>query len=62
VEGRGVAPPVEVEDPPLATWRGDDRQLDAALAYLDKKLREAPVPPLEAQTIPQVGTPAGPVR
>lgn len=57
IEGRGVAPDIEVENPPVATARGHDAQLEAAIANLQQRLREAPVPPLRAGAITPVGTP-----
>jgi tricorn protease len=57
IEGRGVAPDIEVDNLPLATSRGGDAQLDAAIANLQQRLREAPVAPLKALPIPARGTP-----
>lgn len=51
VEGRGVSPDVEVENLPWATARGEDAQLEAAIARLQEELRAAPVPPLRAGPI-----------
>ena len=42
VEGQGVAPDIEVENLPHATWRGRDAQLTRALEELTRKLREQP--------------------
>ena len=55
VEGKGVLPTMEVETPPNAQYRGEDRVLDAALEYLEDKIREEPIPPLEGQPLPSVG-------
>lgn len=57
IEGRGVAPDITVDNLPVATARGGDAQLDAAIANVLQRLREAPVPPLRAQPIPARGTP-----
>jgi tricorn protease len=43
IEGVGVAPDLEVDNPPRATFDGGDAQLDAALAHLQRLLRERPV-------------------
>jgi tricorn protease len=57
IEGRGVAPDVVVDNLPVATARGGDAQLDAAIANLLERLRTAPIQPLRAQPIPARGTP-----
>lgn len=38
VEGRGVTPDIEVDNPPRATARGEDAQLQAAVAHLLQRL------------------------
>jgi tricorn protease len=43
VEGKGVTPDIRVDNPPRATAAGQDAQLDAALAWLKKRIQEAPV-------------------
>lgn len=57
IEGRGVSPDMPVENLPVATARGRDAQLEAAIGYLQQRLEESPVPPLRAQPIPPVGVP-----
>lgn len=52
IEGVGVTPDIEVENPPHATFNGEDKQLDAAITYLQKKLAEAPLKPFQAQPFP----------
>ncbi|NYE62135.1 tricorn protease [Duganella sp. 1224] len=52
IEGVGVTPDVVVDNPPHATYQGQDRQLEAALQLLDKKIREQPVKPYTPQVIP----------
>jgi tricorn protease len=52
VEGVGVTPDIEVDNPPHATFKGEDKQLDAALSYLQKKLKEQPIKALVPQAIP----------
>lgn len=55
IEGRGVAPDIEVDNPPYSSFMGGDAQLEAALADLDRRLRESPLPGLRAQPIPPRG-------
>jgi len=43
IEGVGVVPNLEVDNPPRATFEGGDAQLQAALAHLQRLLRERPV-------------------
>jgi tricorn protease len=57
IEGRGVAPDVEVDNLPVASARGGDAQLDAALASLARRIEQSPPPPARAQPIPPRGTP-----
>ncbi len=58
VEGHGVTPDVEVSNLPHATFKGADAQLDAALNYLQQKLRDEPVKPFKAKSFPAVDQPA----
>ncbi len=58
VEGRGVAPDIEVINPPYSTAQGGDAQLEAAMRYLADKLAEDPIPPLVPRPLPPVGIPA----
>ncbi|MFG6432393.1 S41 family peptidase [Roseateles sp. LYH14W] len=44
IEGVGVAPDIEVDNPPRATFAGQDAQLDAAIAELKKRIAEQPIP------------------
>lgn len=55
IEGIGVAPDQRVDNLPLATARGGDAQLDAALAELTRRLAAEPVPTLKAEPIPARG-------
>lgn len=57
IEGRGVAPDIEVDNLPVATAQGGDAQLDAAIANVLQRLRETPLPALKAQPLPARGTP-----
>ena len=43
IEGHGVDPDIVVDNLPHATFNGADAQLDAAIAYLQKKIAEQPV-------------------
>ncbi len=52
VEGVGVAPDIEVDNPPHASFKGEDKQVDTAIAYLQKKMKEQPIKPLRPQPIP----------
>ncbi|MBC3874822.1 S41 family peptidase [Undibacterium flavidum] len=52
VEGVGVSPDIEVDNLPNATFKGEDKQLETALNYLQKKLKEQPIKPLVPQAIP----------
>ncbi|MEM9301369.1 MAG: S41 family peptidase [Pseudomonadota bacterium] len=62
VEGRGVSPDIEVDNPPHAAWRGDDPQLTAAIEYLREQIEENPIEPLRGDPISPVGAPAQDVR
>lgn len=42
VEGKGVTPDIEVDNPPRASSRGEDAQLEAAVAHLLKQLPAQP--------------------
>lgn len=44
VEGMGVTPDIEVDNPPRAAFMGQDAQLDAAIAELKRRIAEQPVP------------------
>jgi tricorn protease len=52
IEGHGVEPDLVVDNPPVATFAGADAQLDAAVAYLQQRIREAPAPPIKAPRYP----------
>ena len=43
IEGHGVEPDIVVDNLPHATFRGEDAQLKAAVAYLQKTIQEKPV-------------------
>ncbi|MES1218460.1 MAG: S41 family peptidase [Bacteroidota bacterium] len=43
IEGRGVEPDFKVDNLPFETYKGKDAQLDFAIDYLKKKIKEEPV-------------------
>lgn len=43
IEGIGVTPDIEVDNPPRATFMGQDAQLDAAIAELQKRISAEPI-------------------
>lgn len=53
VEGRGVSPTIEVINSPHATFNGEDAQLDAAVQYLQEKIRREPVESLTPRPFPE---------
>ncbi len=53
IEGHGVDPDTVVDNLPHATFGGGDAQLDAALAYLQRQIREHPVPVPPAPAYPR---------
>jgi tricorn protease len=57
LEGLGVGPDVEVDNPPRATYLGEDAQLSSALAYLEGKIAAEPIPRLRAGPLPPLGEP-----
>jgi tricorn protease len=48
IEGYGVEPDIVVDNLPHATFQGRDAQLESAIAYLQKRIKEKPIiiPPL----------------
>ena len=62
IEGYGVAPDIAVDNPPRATYRGGDAQLDKALTYLEDKIAAEPIPPLEPGPLSPLGTPGRDVK
>ena len=57
IEGRGLTPDVVVDNPPAATYRGEDAQLAAGIAKLKELLARDPRP---APPAPPYPTPARP--
>jgi len=56
IEGHGVDPDIVVDNLPHATFQGQDAQLEAAIRYLQKQIREQPVsvpppPPYPVKTV-----------
>ena len=49
IEGVGVTPDITVDNLPVATFNGGDAQLDAAISFLQDKLKREPIP---APTVP----------
>jgi hypothetical protein len=43
IEGHGVEPDIVVENPPHATFKGEDAQLAKAIEYLQEEIRRKPV-------------------
>ena len=52
VEGRGITPDLVVDNLPYATFNGKDLQLETAIEFLQKKIRQEPIPPLKAKPFP----------
>lgn len=52
IEGHGVEPDIVVDNLPHATFKGQDAQLDAAIAHLQQLIKEKPVPPVQAPRHP----------
>jgi tricorn protease len=52
IEGEGVVPDIIVDNPPHATFNGEDAQLDAAVRHLQQLLKERPVPDPKAPDYP----------
>lgn len=53
IEGIGVQPDIDVDNPPRATFLGRDAQLEAAIAVLQKKIAEQPVPVVKPGAYPR---------
>ena len=57
IEGHGVDPDTVVDNPPHATFEGGDAQLDAALRYLQEKIKAEPVAIPKAPAYPNKALP-----
>lgn len=55
IEGRGISPDLEVINPPHASFLGDDAQLEAAIRYIDEKVRSEPIGELKSRPLPPLG-------
>jgi tricorn protease len=55
IEGRGVTPDIEVDNPPHATFNGEDAQLERAIRVLREALAADPVREPKAQPYPTPG-------
>ncbi len=62
VEGLGVDPDIEVENLPHATWRGEDAQLERAVAEVLRRLEREPISRPEGGRMAPFPAPADPVR
>ena len=54
IEGKGVEPDIEIDNPPHATFKGEDAQLAAAIRVLDEKLAARPVLEPSAVSYPRL--------
>lgn len=52
IEGHGVEPDIVVDNPPHATFKGEDAQLAAAIAHLKQLIKEQPVTLPDAPPLP----------
>ncbi|MBK8197485.1 MAG: PD40 domain-containing protein [Acidobacteria bacterium] len=62
IEGLGVGPDQPVDNPPRATYLGEDAQLAQAISYLEAKIHDEPIAPLVAGPLSPLGTPGQDVR
>ena len=58
VEGTGVTPTIEVDNLPYATFKGKDAQLEAAIKYLEDKMKSDPIPKMQGKPFPKNQKPA----
>ena len=57
IEGHGVEPDLVVDNLPHATFGGKDAQLEAAVKWLQDRIREAPVPAVAPPVYPDKRAP-----
>jgi tricorn protease len=57
IEGHGVEPDIVVDNLPHATFKGKDAQLEAAIAYLKKRIKEQPIPDVVTPKYPDKSLP-----
>lgn len=55
IEGHGVDPDMVVDNLPRATFEGKDAQLDAAIRYLEEKIRTEPIKDIAPPAFPKKG-------
>ncbi|MBX3744745.1 MAG: PD40 domain-containing protein [Verrucomicrobiae bacterium] len=60
IEGHGVDPDIVVDNPPHATFLGQDAQLDAAIRHLQERIESDPRPVPPAPPYPDKSFPARP--
>jgi tricorn protease len=53
IEGIGVPPDIDVDNPPRASFLGQDAQLDAAIAELQRRIGAEPVRPVKPGPYPR---------
>ena len=53
IEGIGVTPDIDVDNPPRATFLGQDAQLEAAIATLKQKIAAEPLPVVKPGAYPR---------
>ncbi len=53
IEGIGVTPDIEVDNPPRATFMGQDAQLERAIAELKQRIAAEPVKPVKPGAYPR---------
>ncbi|WP_196140223.1 S41 family peptidase [Aliikangiella sp. G2MR2-5] len=53
VEGHGVEPTIEVDNLPHETFYGKDAQLEAAIEYIQKKIRQQPIKAMKPKAFPK---------
>ncbi|MCA9310591.1 MAG: PDZ domain-containing protein [Phycisphaerales bacterium] len=57
IEGHGVEPDIEVDNPPHATFNGEDAQLRAAIDFLQRRIEEEPVEDIVVPPLPDKSSP-----
>jgi len=57
IEGHGVEPDIAVDNPPHATFKGEDAQLEAAIAHLKQRIKEEPIDPAAVPAFPNKAGP-----
>jgi tricorn protease len=57
IEGHGVDPDIVVDNPPRSTFEGKDEQLEAAIRYLEDRIRTEPIKDVPPPAYPRKGAP-----